>query len=320
MLYFIVNEKSKSGKGNQVWNQIVDYLESNHVEYRYQMTEYRGHASDIAREISEIDQDHKKLIVVGGDGTINEVINGMTDFERITLGVIPNGSGNDFVRGLGSETNAIKYLEKITNGASEQKIDLGKVWWDDCEEPKLFAISAGIGMDAKVCRLSGTSRVKKYLNRLGLGKLTYLILTIKALFSMETTGGVFTAGRQGADELDDKSSDKGIRETFDRMIFAAMMNFRAEGGGVPMAPYADAQDGMLSMCCAHDVSKWKTFFYLPLLVAARHSGLKVIRMLDSEEIQWKLDKPMDLHTDGEYRGEVTKVKLICLKGQLKVFL
>lgn len=304
MLYFIVNEKSKSGKGQSVWKQIVKYLESKQLEYKYWITEYQGHAKKLAEELSLINEEEKKLIIVGGDGTVNEVINGITDFERIIVGVIPNGSGNDFVRGLGSTKNPVKYLEEINQKTEFDRIDLGQVSWNGCEKPKLFGISAGIGMDALVCKLAMTSRMKTFLNKIKLGKLTYLLLTIKSLFTMETANGTV--------KFDGQS------QNMNKVIFSAVMNFRAEGGGVPMAPAADARDGLLSMCCASDISKWKTFFYLPFLVAAKHGNLKKITLKDAGEIQWKLDCPMTLHTDGEYCGEVTEVQFKCLKNKLRV--
>lgn len=306
MLYFIVNEKSKSGKGSSVWTQIVNYLETNRIEYKYWMTKYQGHAQELAGEISALEGAEKKLIIVGGDGTVNEVINGITDFDRIALGVIPNGSGNDFVRGLKAEQNPVRYLERIDRWNAVNHIDLGEVSWTGCEKPRLFGISAGVGMDAVVCKMAMTSKVKTYLNKLHLGKLTYLILTIRALFSMDTATGVLT--------IDGKS------ETLDKVIFSAVMNFRAEGGGVPMAPAASAGDGLLSVCCAADVPKWKTFFYLPFIVLAKHGQIKKIKLFDAEELEWRFDKPMTIHTDGEYYGEVTQVQFRCLKGKLRVLI
>lgn len=304
MLYFIVNEKSKSGKGSSAWTQIKAYLESNRISYQYFRTEYQGHAARLAAEISRIEEENKKLIVIGGDGTVNEVLNGITDFERISLGVIPNGSGNDFVRGLKSERHPVRYMEKIQRTDRTCFIDLGEVRWEGCEKPRLFGISAGVGMDAVVCKKAMTSKVKKVLNKLHLGKLTYLILTVWSLFRMETANGVLTVGDE--------------RKEVGKVIFSAVMNFPAEGGGVPMAPKADARDGCLSVCSASDVPKWKTFFYLPIIVLAKHERIKKIKLFDTEKITWSFDKPMTLHTDGEYCGEVTQAEFRCLKHKLKV--
>lgn len=100
-------------------------------------------------------------------------------------------------------------------------IDLGEVAWDDCEKPRKFAISAGVGLDALVCQKALTSKLKVFLNKLHLGKLTYLLITVQSLFSMQTT--------EAAVRLDETPERK-----LDRIIYIAAMNFKAEGGGVPM--------------------------------------------------------------------------------------
>lgn len=135
-------------------------------------------------------EDRIYLITVGGDGTLNEVINGITDFSRIVLGILPIGSGNDFARGMGISKDTLSNLEQMLDlieSASEgTAIDLGEVSCEALDTPKYFAISSGAGLDAIVCKKALHSRLKKFLNQLHLGKLTYLLLTIESLFSMTT--------------------------------------------------------------------------------------------------------------------------------------
>ena len=95
MLYFIVNEKSKSGNAKQIWKEIEEVLKVRNVSYQAFVSEYRGHAGKLAAEICAMDDNDICLVAVGGDGTANEVINGITDFEKVRFGVIPTGSGND---------------------------------------------------------------------------------------------------------------------------------------------------------------------------------------------------------------------------------
>ena len=96
----------------------------------------------------------------------------------------------------------------------------------------------------------------------------------------------------------------------------ACMNFRAEGGGVPMAPGASAIDGKLSLASASGIPKWKTFFCLPLLVMAKHEGIKGFDIFESAECEISTDKPVVLHTDGEYIDDVSKIRYECLKSKL----
>ena len=243
--------------------------------------------------------------MVGGDGTANEVINGMTHFEKVRFGVIPTGSGNDLARGLGITGTPTEVIGHVLNCREDYVMDLGQVSWNGCEKPRLFAISAGAGLDALVCKKALKSKVKDALNKLHLGKLTYLFLTVQSLFTMQTTdaGAVFDGKGQ---------------KNHKKMIFAAAMNFRAEGGGVPMAPGADAQDGKLSVCMAWGIPKWRTFLCLPLLVTANHLRIRGFEVTNCKEYDLKLKTPMVLHADGEYCGDVTEMHFQCLPKKLHV--
>ena len=101
MYYFIINPHSRSGHGLSVWQKADAILKEKGMEYKTYFTEYTGHAIQLAAHIAEETAAFHMnctLAVVGGDGTLNEVINGLMkqDFSHITLGYIPTGSGNDF--------------------------------------------------------------------------------------------------------------------------------------------------------------------------------------------------------------------------------
>ena len=83
MLYFIVNEKSRSGRGAQIWKEVQRELVKRGIHYRHYVTEHEGHATRLAVEICAKTDDDICLAVVGGDGTANEVINGITHPEKV---------------------------------------------------------------------------------------------------------------------------------------------------------------------------------------------------------------------------------------------
>ena len=310
MLYFIINEKSRSGRGKQVWSELREYLAKTGVVYEAKVTKYEGHARTIAREFCGRKDDDICLVAVGGDGTANEVLNGITDFERVRFGTIPTGSGNDLARGLGLSQSPQENLLRILKAAKKSReetesMDLGQVRWKGGKRPRIFVISAGVGLDALVCKKALKSRLKDFLNKLRLGKLTYLCLTVQSLFSMETT--------DAAVWFDGKS-----KIPRSRVIFSAAMNFAAEGGGVRMAPGANPADGKLSVCQAFGIPKWRTFFCLSLLVAAKHTRLRGFEVTDCTDCKIRLERPMVLHADGEYCGDVTEMQFTCLPGKLKV--
>lgn len=310
MLYFIINERSGGRHAGNTWKRIRRILEKKQVDYRAEITRYEGHAVLLAQEISRSEDENIGLVVIGGDGTVNEVINGITDFEKVRLGVIPTGSGNDFIRGLGADGSGKENLYNILKGMEQPKeetprIDLGWVRWNGGKTPRLFAISAGVGLDAIVCKKALKSKTKNFLNQFQLGKLTYIFLTVLSLFTMKTTAASIRFDRGG----------KCRRE---KMIFAAAMNFPLEGGGVPMAPGAEDCDGKLSVCQAFGIPKWRTFFYLPVLALGKHERIRGFSLTDAAECEIKLKEPMVLHADGEYCGDVTKIQFKCLPKKLMV--
>lgn len=305
MIYFIVNSTSKTGKGLDIWKQVRTHLVDNNVEFKAFETKYAGHATELAGKISSLPEKEITMVTIGGDGTINEVINGITDFDKVRFGVIPTGSGNDFARGLKLPNDPILQTDVIINSTTTDNIDIGKVWWEECDKPRYFAISAGVGLDAIVCKKALTSKLKKFLNKIHLGKLTYIILTIQTLFSMDTAEAKAT--------LDD-----GEEVEFKKLIFAAAMNFRAEGGGVPMAPRADAKDGLLSMCIVHGIPKWITFFCLPFLALAKHEWIPGFDIINCKKCEIKLDKPVVLHEDGEYCADTDHVVMECIPEKLRL--
>lgn len=309
MLYFIANEMARTGKGIGVWRQVQIELREKKIPYKVYMTEYKEHATELAKMISEKEEEDICIVVVGGDGTLNEVINGITDFEKVRVSLIPAGSGNDFARNLGIKKNPkerlARILECVEGGADNcERIDLGEVQWQDSSKSRKYAISSGVGMDALVCKKNAVSKIKVIMNKLGLGKISYLIVTVQSLITMEKA--------DIAVQVDDSNTIN-----FKKTIFAAAMNAKAEGGGVPMAPKASVRDGLLSMCFVYKFTKPGALLFLPFLATGKHEHLRGCKVFDCKKIHIRIKKPMALHTDGEYLGDVTEVEYRCLPGKMR---
>ena len=309
MLYFIANEMARTGKGVGVWRQVQILLREKRIPYKVYMTEYKEHATEIAKMLSEKEEEDICIVVVGGDGTLNEVINGITDFEKVRISLIPAGSGNDFARNLNMITTPEERLEHILECVEKgpecyERIDLGVAEWPEMEKPRKYAISSGVGMDALVCKKNATSKIKIIMNKLGLGKVSYLIVTVQSLLTMETSDMAVKV-------------DGSATRNFKRTIFAAAMNAKAEGGGVPMAPKASVQDGLLSTCFVYKFTKLGALIRLPFLATGTHEHFNGFKVFDCKNIDIKIKKPMALHTDGEYLGDVTQVKYSCLPGKMR---
>lgn len=309
MYYFIVNTKSKTGRSEKIWQKIKKELHTRGVEYEAFLTSYSGHAGKLARALCEEKQAPLDIVVLGGDGTVNEVLNGITDFKKVRLGFISTGSGNDFGRGLKLPKDPIEGLHRILNAKETRSIDLGHVRSNLDTEGKYFAISSGIGLDAAVCYAANHTGVKKFLNHFGLGKLTYLFLTLREIFFEQRTEISVT--------LSDRTGNTTDLE-FPNMIFTAAMNLSAEGGGIRMAPRARVDDGEFSLCCFYGYGRLATLFLFPLLIIGKQEIVKEYRIIPFENCSIRMRKPVTLHYDGEYGGAVSEVTFVCKKGQLRL--
>lgn len=305
MYHFIVNLNSRTGKAKKIWEELRLVLEERHIPYIMHETKYAGHAIEISRRLVKNEKAPVKMVVLGGDGTFNEVVNGARDFEKIELGYIPTGSGNDLARGLNLPADPLENLNRILDSTEYCNMDLGCLSWDDGESKKYFAVSTGVGVDADVCRLALSSTLKKVLNKIGLGKLTYAILTIRSLFTLPTMNAHIVAD----------GKDYGI---IDKVIFIAIMNQSTEGGGVPMSPHANAMDGKLSMCSFSGVGRFKALTLFPSLLGGNHTNLKQYFGVDFKEADIVLKTPFIWHTDGEMCSYNTKMHVECIPGAIKL--
>lgn len=113
---FIVNPQARSGRGKRIWERMEPELKRRKIDFDVYITEKKGHAGEIAGRLSGPGQ-QRTIVVLGGDGTVNEVINGLNVSENITLGYIPVGSGNDFARGLGIPEKPEKALGAVLSPA-----------------------------------------------------------------------------------------------------------------------------------------------------------------------------------------------------------
>ena len=147
--YFIVNTHSKTGGAAAEWAELESKLRELKIDYEAFITQHVHHATELARELTTSDE-MINLIVCGGDGTVNEALNGIRDLSQVVFGHIPLGSANDFARGLKITGKPVEILEKILNSNSIEAYDIGQVEWSGGS--RRFAISAGAGIDAAVTK------------------------------------------------------------------------------------------------------------------------------------------------------------------------
>ena len=112
---------------------------------------------------------------------------------------------------------------------------------------------------------------------------------------------------------------KGQRN-YKKNIAFAVMNFKAQGGGVKFAPKADATDGKLSACSIYHIARLRALLCFPFLVVGKHMWIRGFEINDCVETKVHISEPVVLHADGEYCGDVTDAIFTCLPGKLRVLL
>ncbi len=314
MYYFIVNPASGSGKGLFVWKKIKAELERLGVSYRSYLLSGPGEAKKLAQGFSSM-KNPATIVAVGGDGTINEIVNGLPAFHNITFACIPTGSGNDFVRGLELCTDPLEALHRILHPSEIKGIDIGCVSVRSASSKSAaktpggfsFAISSGIGYDAAVCDSVLRSRLKTLLNRFHSGKLIYLLTALWLLLTMK---------RQTFQVAVDDSET----HTYEKAYFAAAMNLRYEGGGFMFCPEALSDDAHLDLIIANDISRLRTLALLPRALFGKHVGQKGIHILQCKKAEITVPKDTCLHTDGEIPGFFRQVVFSLREEKLPVII
>lgn len=304
MYHFIVNPHSKTGHAKELWQELAKILRDHDIFYQVYFTKGPGHAKHITQKICEENKGRIDLVIVGGDGTANEVINGITNYPDVVLGYIPLGSSNDLARGLKLPTDPKQALSHIIHPVTIRSVDHGTVSCEDGTSAR-FAVSSGIGYDAAICNEALTSPLKKVLNKLHIGKLTYFLIGIKQVFlTKPTEADIIIDGKQ---YMHTKS-----------LKFVASHIQKYEGGGLPMAPGAVDDDQKLTCCIVSDMPALKTLLLMYTIFKGKHTKHKGVRIVDCTTISITTKDPKVVHTDGEIIGFHNHLELSCYKDQIRM--
>ncbi len=283
MYTFIINPHSRSGRGLTVWNTVEEELKKRRIHYTAFFSKYQKHAASYVRELTADGREHT-LVVLGGDGTVNEVLNGICYPDRITLGYIPTGSSNDFARSFGIPSDPLRALEIILHPGRIVRMDMGFISYE--KKRRRFAVSAGIGFDAAICHEAVVSKWKPVLNRLHLGKFTYAMIAVHRL--------ILTSPCTFQIDLDD-----GRSLSFQEGWFAAVMNHPCEGGGFYFCPDAKPDDGLLNVLVVSGLRAPRLLLTLPFALFGKHTHFRGIHMFSCRKVTIHTCAPLPVHTDGE---------------------
>ncbi|MDF2904812.1 MAG: hypothetical protein K0R34_133 [Herbinix sp.] len=308
MYHFIINPKSSSGRGIRFWWVVKDELEKQKIEYSVVFTKHPGHATELTRQICEENEGIKNLVILGGDGTVNEVINGIDNFSEVLLGYIPSGSSNDLARSLRIPKDPLEALSHILKPTKFKYLDHGQISFLDKEQtPRKFACSSGMGYDAAVCLEVQESPLKKSLNRYGAGKFVYIAIAIKQVLTAPQMNVTITV-------------DGVTKESYQKVLLISNMIHKYEGGGLLMAPNADPTDGKLTVTLVHGLSKAKVFVLLPTIFTGKHIKYKGVENFHCSQIEIQTDTNTAVHTDGEVPSVCSHIKIDCVHEQIRMIL
>ena len=251
-----------------------------------------GHARELAARAAQ--EGFARIVAVGGDGTVHEVINGLMDAgtglaSRVLLGIVPAGSGNDFARNLGLPADA-GAMAPILMGSQWAEVDVGRV------NGRHFANLAGVGFDAEVA--AWANRVPKFVP----GTFTYLAGVLVVL-----------AGYRNARvelELD------GLRLAR-RAFLVAVGNGPAYAGGMRMCPGADMGDGRFRVVVCGDLRRTEILRLLPTIYHGGHVRHPKVEVFDVARLTLEAERPLTVHADGESVG-TTPASFQVVAGALRV--
>ena len=304
-IFFIVNPVAGNKGSMKIWKKAEVILTSENVPFEVFFTEAKGQALRWTKEILSQTNQKTRIISVGGDGTLHEVINGAAAFPHAVIGSIPGGSGNDYVRGVQKTTNLEEALSIFFCDVSKN-LDIGQ--YKTNGHTGYFMNSIGIGIDAEITYEVDRSPLKKWLNFLKAGKLIYLFIFIRKLFTYNP----------GPMEL----TIDGKRHMLEKVWFIVIANQPYFGGGMKISPKSKPDDGIFEVVAVHDLSLLKLLTVFLTVFWSGHVAIKNVDSFSAKMISVKDFRAAKVQADGENVGmdevevEVMKEKIcVMFKGR-----
>ena len=287
MLTFIVNPTAGNGYALKIEQQVQAEMARRGLACQFVHTEHPGHATDLAKATSSTNG-CTGVIAIGGDGTAYEVACGLMN-TGLPMGIIPAGTGNDFIKTVSIPKKPMEALEFILTHDA-RPVDVGGL------NDRLFLNVCGTGFDVTV--LDYTLAAKKYCR----GLLPYLVGLIRGIAHYKPVYVRFT--------VDGHTEEREV-------LICSIANGRYFGGGIVICPEATADDGLLDLVIAEHQPRWKLPFLVPSLLMGRidkfsfttHKRCKTVELYS---------KGMRLNADGEV-SEMDEAKFSVLQGALTLY-
>lgn len=283
----IISAKSGGGKAAVMWPRIAQSLRDLGVSFTEAFTEYRFHATELAKEA--IADGYRNILAVGGDGAIHEILNGVMGQSEvptgeITLGIIPVGSGNDWSRLYGIPKDYEEAAAVIAKGEQVKQDVVCVDSSNDGKPYKRYMMNiGGLGFDAQVCylfeleKLKGKSGDSQYLKCLMKGFMGYRC----PHFKIYTDGDLFFEGPA---------------------LSVALGNGKYCGGGLRQTPDAVPDDGLIDLTVIRRIPKIRIALNIRRLLDGSIGKLKPVKMTRAGKIQIYSSPASFMEVDGESVG------------------
>jgi len=291
----IVNPISGRGFAGRSLALIEQELRKYSIDYKLVLTERPWHAAELAEQGAR--DGYEKVIIASGDGTANEVLNGLmrarlAGFEKTAMGQIAVGTGNDFAYGMGIP-GGVDAGCKILAENYRRRVDVGVVKGGDYPEGRYFGNGVGIGFDAATGFVAAKIRWTR-------GLLLYLIAAIETIFIYYKAPSVKL------------SYDDHVMDISPLMI--SIMNGRRMGGGFFFAPNGDPGDSYFDLCIARTASQLRIFGLIPYFMKGTQATQKEVTMAQARKVKvTAVQGTLPVHCDGEtvcYEGKELTIELL----------
>ena len=285
--FVIVNPVAGSGRGLIDFPQISRLLRNDDIRHDAVFTEHKHHATELT--VTAANQGYRKIIVIGGDGTLNEVVNGLfiqkaVEPREMLLAVIAVGTGNDWVRTFGIPQHYSEAIRAIREERSFLQ-DVGTVTYTESHytQTRYMANVAGLGFDAHVISTFNHLKMKGYK-----GGWMYLYSILKSYFRYKSSGARIW--------VDDKV-------VFNDLMFSLAIGIcKYNGGGVQQLPNALADDGLLDLTIIRPVHWWHIVFRLKKLFNGDIYQIGHVIHAQGRKVKIEAAPSIQLETDGELMG------------------
>jgi len=292
----IVNLTAGGGKPHKHLNTVSKYLKENGLNFKVCTTSHQGEAAELAQKAA--DNGAELIVSVGGDGTVNEIVNGiMKSKNDPPLGIIPLGWANDFIKSTNIPSDIIEACKILIKGKTK-KIDVGLI-----NNQIYFANICGVGFDAEVAQLANQMK-SKYPNLHILSAFVYVFATIKKFLSPF-----------GFHNVKIKFDGKEIHS---KILFIAIGNGKFYGGRFKITPKAILDDGLLEICTAEEMGRLKYLMSIPKVFKGTHESIKEVNFYRAKEVVIQSSEPILAQVSGEVIEDQKEFTITLLPKSLKL--